>query len=108
MNQAVAIDRAQLELLLTSSPLVAIDCFATWCGPCQVTRPFMDRLAQEYEGLATVVKIDVDRDKEIAKKLGIRSIPSVLILKEGQLVETIVGIAPYEKFSQAIEQYLER
>jgi thioredoxin 1 len=106
MSQAVYINHDRWEDLLNSSPLVAIDCFANWCGPCQVTSPFIDRLAREYEGRAIVVKLDVDRDREAAKQLGIRSIPSVLILKEGQLVETIVGVAPYEKFSQAIEQYL--
>ncbi|MGB3238637.1 MAG: thioredoxin domain-containing protein [Geitlerinemataceae cyanobacterium] len=106
MNQTVALHRDEWELLFNSSSLVAIDCFATWCGPCQVTSPFLDRLAREYEGRATVVKLDVDREKEVVKQLGIRSIPSVLILKEGQLVETIVGVAPYEKFSQALDRYL--
>jgi thioredoxin 1 len=106
MSQSVATDRDEWEVLLKSSPLVAIDCYATWCGPCKVISPSIDRLAREYAGRATVVKLDVDRDREAAQQLGIRSIPSVLILKEGQLVETIVGVAPYEKFSQAIDRHL--
>lgn len=106
MNQAVALDRDRWDLLLTSSPLVAIGCFATWCGPCHVTLPLIDRLALEYQGRALVLKLDVDRDKELVKKMAIRSIPSLMILKNGKLVETLIGILPYETLSQAIEQHL--
>lgn len=106
MIQAVTLDPEKLETLLTSNSVVAIDCFATWCGPCQVIHPFIDRLDREYEGRATVVQLDVDRHKELTQKLGVCSIPSVLILKDGQLVEKIVGIAPYETFCQALDRHL--
>jgi thioredoxin 1 len=106
MSQAVAIHHDELESILTSSSLVAIDCFATWCGPCQVISPLIDRLAQDYEDRARVVKLDLDRNKEFVKKFGVRSLPSVIIFKEGEPMETIVGVAPYEAFSQAIDRYL--
>jgi thioredoxin 1 len=66
----------------------------------------MDRLATEYDGRATVVKIDIDQNKDNAKKYGIRSIPAVLMFKDGELVENLVGKLPYETFSNALETHL--
>lgn len=106
MNQSVAIDRERWDLLLTSSPLVAISCCATWCGPCQVLRPVIDRLALEYKGRALVVTLDVDRDKELVKKMAIRSIPSFLIFQNGKLIDTLIGVLPYETFDRALGKYL--
>ncbi|GBF80113.1 thioredoxin [Aphanothece sacrum] len=93
------------QLLIDSLPLV-VDYTATWCGPCRVISPFIDQLAEMYEGRANVVKIDIDQNKDNAKKYGIRSIPAVLIFKDGEVVETLVGKAPYETFSQALEKHL--
>ena len=90
------------ELLKGDLPLV-VDCTASWCGPCKLVSPLMDRLAASYEGKATVVKLDVDKNKTTAKEYGIRSIPAVLLFKNGELVETIVGVSPYERFSEALE-----
>jgi thioredoxin 1 len=66
----------------------------------------MEQLAEEYEGRAQVVKIDIDQNKINAKKFGIKSIPAVLIFKGGELVENLVGVAPYETFSTAIDKHL--
>jgi thioredoxin 1 len=97
---------SEFDTLLADSELVMVDCTATWCGPCRKISPLMDQLSEEYVGRAKVVKLDVDENKATAKKLGIRSIPAVFLFKGGELVETIVGVEPYEKFRDALEQHL--
>ena len=106
MTKATYIQNSEFEQLLTDEGPVVVDYTATWCGPCRVISPFIDKLAEEYEGRAKVVKIDIDQNKESAKKYGIRSIPAVLIFKGGEVVEKLVGKAPYETFSNALEKHL--
>lgn len=106
MTKAAYIQDSELDQLLTSSVPVVVDYTASWCGPCRVISPYIDQLAEEYEGRAQVVKIDIDQNKENAKKFQIRSIPAVLILKNGEVVERLVGKASYETFSQALEKHL--
>lgn len=96
----------EFEQLLASDKLVVADYTATWCGPCRLVSPLIDRLATEYQGRATVVKIDIDKNKDNAKKYGIRSIPAVLMFKDGEVVENLVGKSPYETFSNALETHL--
>ncbi len=106
MTKATYIQNSEFEQLLTYEGPVVVDYTATWCGPCRVISPFIDKLAEEYEGRAKVVKIDIDQNKESAKKYGIRSIPAVLIFKGGEVVERLVGKAAYETFSNALEKHL--
>jgi thioredoxin 1 len=93
------------EQLMNSLPMV-VDYTATWCGPCRLISPLIDQLAEEYEGRAKVFKMDLDQNKDNAKKYGIRSIPAVLIFKNGEVVENLVGKAPYETFQEALERHL--
>jgi thioredoxin 1 len=106
MTQATFVQNADFDRLLTATEPIVVDFTATWCGPCKVISPFIDQLAETYEGRAKVVKLDVDENKDKAKKYGIRSIPAVLIFKGGEVVETLVGKATYETFSQALEKHL--
>jgi thioredoxin 1 len=106
MTKATYIEISDLDQLLTSDKPVVIDYTATWCGPCRVIAPFIDQLAEEYADRATVVKIDIDKNKEAAKKYQIRSIPAVLVFKHGEVVERLVGKASYETFSQALDKHL--
>ncbi|MDJ0658940.1 MAG: thioredoxin [Crocosphaera sp.] len=106
MTQATFIQDKDFEQLLTDSEIMVVDYTATWCGPCRVISPFIDRLAEEYEGRVNVFKLDLDENKENAKKYGIKSIPAVLIFKEGQLVEHLVGKASYETFKEAVDKHL--
>ncbi|BAZ09752.1 thioredoxin [Calothrix sp. NIES-4071] len=94
------------SILTPDSGLVVFDFTASWCGPCKMIAPLMDKLAQEYAGRAKVAKIDLDQSKTLAKRLGIRSIPAVMIYKDGNLMETIVGVSPYERFSTALTNLL--
>ncbi len=98
------IQEAEFDALLSEQKVVVVDFTATWCGPCRLVSPLMDQLAEEYKGRVKVVKVDVDNNKPMFKKFGLRSIPAVLIFKDGELAETIVGLSPYEKFSNAVDK----
>jgi thioredoxin 1 len=99
-------DEAEFDSLLETAPLFVVDCTASWCGPCKLVAPLMDQLAEEYSDRAKVFKLDLDANKEIAKRFGIRSIPAVMFFKQGELAETLVGVKPYEEFSGALAKQL--
>ncbi len=107
MSTAIFIqDETEFDTLLTTESLLVVDCTATWCGPCKLVAPLIDKLADDYGDRAKILKLDIDANKTIAKRFGLRSIPAVMFFKQGELVETLVGVKPYEEFSSAIEKYL--
>jgi thioredoxin 1 len=106
MTKAAFVQGTEFDELLTNAIPIVADFTATWCGPCRVIAPLIDQLAKEYEGRAQVVKLDLDHNKDTAKKYSVRSIPAVLIFKNGEVVENLVGKASYETFSQALEKHL--
>jgi thioredoxin 1 len=99
-------DEAELNSLLETEGVLVVDCTATWCGPCKLVAPLIDQLAGEYGDRAKVLKLDIDANKPVAKRFGLKSIPAVLYFKQGELVETIVGVKPYEEFSNAVERFV--
>lgn len=105
--KAEYVQESDFEQLIQDNNLVVVDYTATWCGPCRLLSPSIDRLAEEYEGKATVVKIDIDQNPNNAKEYEIRSIPTVLLFKNGELVERFVGNAPYETFSNVLEKHIQ-
>jgi len=84
-----------------------VDFWAAWCGPCRLVGPIVDELAQEYAGQVKVAKLDVDASQRTAMKFGIRSIPSILIFKDGQLVDSVVGAVPKQHLEQKLKQHLD-
>ena len=74
-------------------PLV-VDFWATWCGPCRMVAPVIEELAEEYDGRAVIGKCDVEDNEDIAAEFGIRNIPTILFIKNGQVVDKFVGAAP--------------
>ncbi|MGB3403689.1 MAG: thioredoxin [Microcoleaceae cyanobacterium] len=99
-------DEPELDSLIANESVLVLDCTATWCGPCKMVAPLMDQLSEEYTGKVKVLKLDLDDNKPIAKRFGIRSIPAVMFFKGGELQETLVGVKPYEEFSQTVDKYL--
>jgi thioredoxin 1 len=99
-------NETEFDSLLANESLLVVDCTATWCGPCKLVAPLIDRLADEYGNRALVLKLDLDANKPVAKRFGIKSIPAVLFFKQGELLETLVGVKPYEEFSSAVERFL--
>jgi len=106
MSQANYIQQDEFDQIIANNNLVVVDYTAPWCGPCKVVAPLIDKLAEEYDGKAAVVKIDIDQNPDNPKQFGVRSIPAVLIFKQGEVVETIVGKTSYEVFSNKLEEQL--
>mgnify|MGYP003619241083 FL=1 len=94
------------ELVLNSDKPVLVDFWATWCGPCRMLGPIVEELHNDYEGKAVVGKVDVDNNQQIAMQYGIRNIPTVLIFKNGEVVDNFVGVAPKASIAEKLEAYL--
>ena len=80
--------------VMESSGLVLVDFWAGWCGPCRRVGPIVEELAEEFDGLAKVAKVDVDAEPELAGGLGIQSIPTLLFFRDGKVVDAVVGAQP--------------
>ena len=94
------------ELVLNSDKPVLVDFWAAWCGPCRMLGPIVEELHNEYEGKAVVGKVDVDNNQQVAMQYGIRNIPTVLIFKNGEIVDKFVGVAPKASIAEKLEAYL--
>jgi thioredoxin 1 len=83
-----------------------VDFWAPWCGPCRMIAPFVEELAEDFEGKATIAKVNTDEEQDIAVKYGIRSIPSILFFKDGQVVDQMVGAAGKDVFAEKLNALL--
>ena len=90
----------------TKDGVVVVDFWAEWCGPCRRMAPAVDALAGEYDGRATVAKLNVDENPNVPTRFMIRGIPTLLVFKNGQLAETLVGLSPKEDIARLIEKHL--
>lgn len=90
----------------TAKGVTFTDFWATWCGPCRMQAPVVDQLANEYEGKVAFSKMDIDQNPEIPQELGIMSIPTMIIKKDGQIVDTVVGYHDKAQLEQIINQYI--
>ena len=95
------------EEIGTHQGLAVVDFWATWCGPCHMIAPLIEQIAEEYDGKVKVGKVDVDANQRTAMRFGVRSIPSVLLFKDGELVETVIGAVPKAHLVEKIEAHLE-
>ena len=99
-------DEAEFDDLLTKEVPLVVDCTASWCGPCKLVAPMMDKLAAEFGDRVNVFKLDLDRNKPVASRFGIKSIPAVMFFKGGELKETLTGVTPYDTFSTTTASFL--
>lgn len=95
----------QNEVMESSVP-VLVDFWAEWCGPCRAIIPTLDQLATEYEGKLKVAKVNVDQSRELAQQFGVRSIPFLLVVKEGKVVEQMVGALSKAEFVSKLTPHM--
>ncbi|MGL5718782.1 MAG: thioredoxin [Paraclostridium sp.] len=86
--------------------VVVVDFFATWCGPCKMLAPVFEELGSEMEESAKFVKVDIDQSMEIARKFAVSTVPTMIIFKDGEPVETIVGFIPKDIIKSKVEAHI--
>jgi thioredoxin 1 len=91
--------------VIGSEKLTVIDFWAEWCGPCRAIGPVIEELSREYHGTVNVGKVNVDLNPEVSMNYGITSIPAILFIKNGQVVDKLVGAQPKMNFVKKIEQH---
>ena len=107
MSEVLHINDADFETVVAQSDIpVLVDFWAPWCGPCKIIAPILDEIAPEFAGKVKIVKINVDDNQLVAGQFGIRSIPTLLLFKNGQLVATQVGALPKNQLAAFINQHL--
>ena len=107
MGKVVHVTDHSFDKVVMGSYLpVLLDCWAPWCGPCQAVGPVLDQLAAKYKARMTIAKLNVDENQMIAQRYSVSSIPTMLVIKNGQVVETKVGALPKEHLESLIEKHI--
>ena len=106
MSKPVEITDSNFEKIINSDKPVLVDFWSEWCGPCKMIGPLVEELANEFEGKAIIGKVDVDTNPEVSAKFGIRSIPTLLVFKDGKIVDKQVGAVPKSVLSEKIQTQL--
>lgn len=107
MSAAASVtDSSFKQEVLESNIPVLVDFWAPWCGPCRMVAPVVEEIAQQYEGQLKVVKVNTDENPQIAGQYGIRSIPTLMIFKDGVKVDMVVGAVPKTTLANTLEKYL--
>lgn len=99
-------DGISLEDILKDNKVVIIDFWAQWCGPCKAFGPIFEEVAKEKDGLVKFVKVDVDKNSKVAALYNIRSIPTILFIKDGQVVKTRIGAMPKYELTETVDVLL--
>lgn len=99
-------DQTFQEMVLKSDVPVLVDFWAEWCGPCRMLAPILDEVSQEVQGQAKIVKLNIDENPQITNQYGIRSIPTLVLFKNGEALETRVGNIPKSKIKEWINSAL--
>ena len=106
MGKTLEITDSNFNNVISKNKTVLVDFWAEWCGPCRMIGPVIEELANEYEGKAIIGKVDVDSNQESSIKYGVRSIPTILTFKDGEIVDRQVGAVPKEILKNVIDSQL--
>ena len=106
MAKTLEITDSNFNDVISKNKTVLVDFWAEWCGPCRIIGPIIEELANEYEGKAIIGKLDVDSNQESSVKYGVRSIPTILTFKDGEIVDRQVGAVPKETLTNVIDSQL--
>ena len=106
MSHAVTVTDADFESVVEQNAgLTVVDFWATWCAPCRMIAPVLEQLAEEYAGKATVAKLDVDTNVRTASRFQVRSIPTLLFFKDGQVVDQVIGAVPKNQLELKFKEH---
>ncbi|MFH1722471.1 MAG: thioredoxin [Candidatus Altiarchaeota archaeon] len=108
VDKPVDVTDGTLDDLVSKNPLVVVDCWAPWCGPCNAIAPVIEELAKDYAGKIVFGKLNVDENRDTASKYGIRGIPLLLVFKGGRLVDQLVGAKPRQILEAEITKHLDK
>ncbi len=103
MGKTIVLNDANFDATINSDKPVLVDFWAEWCGPCKMIGPVVEELAGDYEGKAVIAKLNVDENPSVTARFGIRSIPTLLVFKGGQIVDKQVGAVPKSVLAQKLE-----
>lgn len=106
MSKPIEITDSNYSEILGSQKPVLVDFWAEWCGPCKLIGPVVEELAKEYDGKAVIAKVDVDSNPAVSAKYGIRSIPTLLFFKNGEIVDKQIGAVPKSILAKKLEAQL--
>ena len=109
MSPVSHIDDANFESeVVENNGLVLVDFWAPWCQPCHMIAPILEQISDDLQGKIDVKKINVDENPAMATKYGIRSIPNLILFKEGKVIEQLIGVRPKEEIKKIVEKYIEK
>lgn len=106
VNKPIEVTDSTFREIIQANKLVVVDCWAAWCGPCRMVGPIIDELANDYSGKIVFGKLNVDQNKEVAMNYHVMSIPTLLVFKDGKLIDQIVGALPRHVLEPKLTQYL--
>jgi len=106
MENILHVQQSDWQTLKTSAKPVFVDFWAEWCSPCRMLEPTLEKLAESYGNEITFAKVNVDELPELANEFGIRSIPTLLLLRDGNIVERLIGVRPRQELARVLDQYV--